>query len=93
MSVRAYVFVFIFIDNTFWMLKTELDNQKKLEVDLDNRTHMCKEFDYDQLSREHAIAVIEKVYLKKFDYYSKWYTSKNLRKTYNGVVNLVGDRE
>lgn len=49
--------------------------------------------DFDQFPCEHAITAIEKGYLKKYDYCSKWYTVEYLREAYNGVINLVGDRK
>ena len=76
------LFLLIILTHSFGCRKLDLTTKRSLKLTW-TIEHAC----------EHAIAAIEKIYLKKYDYCSKWYTSKNLKKTYNGVVNLVGDRE
>ncbi|XP_070034266.1 uncharacterized protein [Nicotiana tomentosiformis] len=69
-------------------------NNKGIEfiVDLKKRTCDCLKFQLDELSCPHAIVAINKRYLQKSDYCSKWYSRKIWFKTYEGHVNTVGDK-
>ncbi|XP_070048991.1 uncharacterized protein [Nicotiana tomentosiformis] len=64
----------------------------KFIVDLKKRTCDCLEFQLDELLCSHAIAAINKRYLQKSDYYSKWYSRETWFKTYEGHVNTVADQ-
>nr|XP_016479276.1 PREDICTED: uncharacterized protein LOC107800598 [Nicotiana tabacum] len=61
-------------------------------VDLKKRTCNCLEFQLDKLPCPHAIDVINKRYLQKSDYCSKWYSRETWFKTYEGHVNTVADQ-
>ncbi|XP_070004930.1 uncharacterized protein [Nicotiana sylvestris] len=65
----------------------------KFIVDLKKRTCDCLEFQLDELPCPHAIAAINKRYLKKSDYYSNWYSREIWLKTYEGHVNTVRDQK
>nr|XP_016487872.1 PREDICTED: uncharacterized protein LOC107807929 [Nicotiana tabacum] len=60
--------------------------------DLKTRTNDCLEFQLDEFPYPHAIAAINKRYLQKSDYCSKWYSRETCFKTYEGHVNTVGDQ-
>ncbi|XP_070010287.1 uncharacterized protein [Nicotiana sylvestris] len=62
-------------------------------VDLKKRTCDCLEFQLDELPCPHAIAVINKRYLQKSNYFSNWYSKETWLKTYEGHVNTVGDQK
>ncbi|XP_070052885.1 uncharacterized protein [Nicotiana tomentosiformis] len=64
----------------------------KFIVDLKKRTCDCLKFQLDELPCPYAIVAINKRYLQKSDYCSKWYSRKTWFKTYEGHVNTVADQ-
>ncbi|XP_016454362.1 uncharacterized protein LOC107778587 [Nicotiana tabacum] len=82
----------IFMFNLDSMLFRINNEGIKFIVDLKKGTCDCLEFQLDELPCPHAIAAINKRYLQKSDYSSKWYSRETWFKTYEGHVNTVGDQ-
>nr|XP_016465987.1 PREDICTED: uncharacterized protein LOC107788790 [Nicotiana tabacum] len=80
------------IANGIRKVYSEAHHGMKFIVDLKKRTCDCLEFQLDELLCSHAIAAINKRYLQKSDYYSKWYSRETWFKTYEGHVNTVADQ-